>query len=60
MQRINLVIAELTPQSRKSIIMCDGINATPYSPYSAGDISLVRTMLPTAIITVEVTTPMSR
>jgi len=53
------VIAEFTPQSRKRFISNDGIRATPYSPYSAGDISLVRTTVPTAIIIVDTATPMS-
>jgi len=54
------VIAELTPQSRNRFIINDGISATPYSPYSAGDMSLVRITVPTAITIVDAATPMSK
>lgn len=51
------VMAEFTPQSRKRFIMSEGIKATEYSPYSAGDNSLARIIVPTAIIAVEAATP---
>jgi hypothetical protein len=57
---IYLVIAVFTPISRNKVIVSEGINATLYNPYSAGDISLVRIIVPIAIITVDVATPMSK
>ena len=51
------VMAEFTPQSRKRFIMSEGIKATEYNPYSAGDNSLARIIVPTAIIAVEAATP---
>jgi hypothetical protein len=54
-----LVIAEFMPQSLNKLIVSDGINAIAYSPYSAGDKSLVRITVPTAMIMADVATPMS-
>jgi len=52
------VIAEFTPQSRNRFIIMDGIKAMAYSPYSSGSMSLVRIIVPIAIIVVDVVCPM--
>ena len=52
------VIAEPAPQSRNRLIIRDGINAMEYSPYSSGNMSLVRIIVPIAIIVVDVVCPM--
>ena len=54
------VMAESTPQSRNRVIIMDGIKAMAYNPYSSGSMSLVRTIVPNAIIMVDVVCPMNR
>src|SRR3990170_126519 len=51
------VMAEFTPKSLNRPNISDGINAIEYSPYSSGDRSLPKIIVPTAMITVEVTNP---
>ena len=52
------VMAGPTPQSWNRFIISDGINATEYNPYSAGNMSLANIIVPTAIIIVEDACPM--
>ena len=52
------VMAGLIPQSWNRFIIIDGINATVYNPYSSGNMSLARIIVPTAIIMVEDACPM--
>jgi len=52
-----LVMAEFTPQSLKRTSMYDGIKAIEYNPYSSGNMSLAKIIVPTAIIMVDVATP---
>jgi len=54
-----LIIAAPTPQSWNKLIIMNGIRAMEYSPYSSGNISLVRITVPTAIIMVETVFPMN-
>ena len=51
------VMAEFIPKSRNRANVVAGINAIEYSPYSSGDRSLPKIIVPTAMITVEATTP---
>ena len=53
------VIAEFIPQSLNRIIMSEGTAAIVYKPYSADERSLVRIIVPIAIIRVDVATPTS-
>jgi hypothetical protein len=52
------VMAEFTPQSLNKFIIRDGIKAMEYNPYSSGSMSLVRIIVPTAIIMVDAACPM--
>ena len=52
------VMAEFTPQSLNRTIIYDGIKAMEYNPYSSGSMSLARIIVPTAIVMVDVATPM--
>lgn len=54
------VMAEFIPQSRNRFIIRGGIKAMEYSPYSSGSMSLVRIIVPTASIMVDVVCPMNR
>ena len=54
------VMAGLTPQSRNRFIIMVGIKAMEYSPYSSGSMSLVRIIVPSASIMVDVVCPMNR
>src|SRR4030067_2989928 len=51
------VMEESTPKSRNRPNVSDGINAIEYSPYSSGDSSLPKIIVPAAKITVEATNP---
>ena len=53
------VMAEFTPQSLNRLIIRGGIKAMVYSPYSSGSMSLVRIIVPMAIIMVDVVCPMN-
>ena len=53
------VMAEFTPQSRNRFIIRDGIKAMVYNPYSSGNMSLVRIIVPTANIMVDAACPMN-
>ena len=52
------VMAGPIPQSWNRFIVIDGISATVYNPYSSGNMSLARIIVPTAIIMVEDACPM--
>jgi len=52
------VMAEPIPQSWNRLIISDGIRATEYKPYSSGNMSLPKIIVPTAIMMVDVVFPM--
>lgn len=56
---VYFIMAELTPKSLKRIIIEEGIRATVYNPYSSDVNSLASTIVPIAIIKVEITAPMN-
>lgn len=53
------VMAGPIPQSWNRFIIIDGISTTAYNPYSSGNMSLARIIVPIAIIIVEAATPIN-